>query len=133
MSMTDPVADMLTRLRNGSKAKKPAVSIPSSKLKQEIIRILKENNFVRDAVDIPDNKQGILRIYLRYAKGDDPVIKGLQRVSRPGLRKFVSAEEVRLSTHNVRGITIISTSAGLMTNYDAARKNIGGEIMIRCW
>jgi len=131
--MTDPVADMLTRIRNGSKARKPAVSIPASNLKREIVRILMENNFVRDSADIPDNKQGILRVYLRYARGDKPVIKGLQRVSRPGLRKFYSADEVRLSVHNSRGISILSTSLGVMTNFDAATKNIGGEIMVRCW
>ncbi len=133
MSMTDPVADMLTRIRNGSKARKPAVNIPSSNLKREIVRILMENNFVRDTTELPDKKQGTLRVYLRYARGDEPVIKGLQRISRPGLRKFFSADEVRLSIHNTRGIAILSTSQGVMTNFDAAGKNIGGEIMVRCW
>lgn len=133
MSMTDPVADMLTRIRNASKARKPAVDIPASGLKKEIVRILKEHNFVRDMIELPDNKQGILRVYLRYARGDVPVIRGIQRVSRPGLRKYFSAEEVRLSTHNTRGISIISTSSGVMSNYDAAGKKVGGEIMVRCW
>lgn len=133
MGMTDPVADLLTRIRNGSSAQKPAVDVPASKLKREIVRILKEHNFVRDMVDLPDNKQGILRVYLRYAGGDKPVIFGLERVSRPGLRKYVDAEQVRLSTHNTRGISVLSTSSGVMTNFDAARKRIGGELLLRCW
>lgn len=133
MSMTDPVADLLTRVRNASKARKPAVDVPASKLKREIVRILKENNFVSDLIELPDNKQGILRIYLRYASGDQPVIKGIQRVSRPGLRKFLNAEEVRQSTFNTRGLSILTTSSGVMTNFDAARKKVGGEVMLRCW
>jgi len=133
MGMTDPVADLLTRIRNGSHARKPAVDVPNSKLKREIVRILKEHNFVRDSIELPDKRQGILRVYLRYAKGDEPVILGLERVSRPGLRKFIDAEQVRLSTHNTRGISILSTSSGVMSNFDAARKKVGGEILLRCW
>jgi len=133
MGMTDPVADLLTRIRNGSHARKPAVDIPNSKLKREIVRILKEHNFVRDSIELPDKRQGILRVYLRYARGDEPVILGLERVSRPGLRKFIDAEQVRLSTHNTRGISILSTSSGVMSNFDAARKKVGGEILLRCW
>jgi small subunit ribosomal protein S8 len=133
MGMTDRGADLLTRIRNGSHARKPAVDIPNSKLKREIVRILKEHNFVRDSIELPDKRQGILRVYLRYAKGDEPVILGLERVSRPGLRKFIDAEQVRLSTHNTRGISILSTSSGVMSNFDAARKKVGGEILLRCW
>ena len=133
MSMTDPIADLLTRIRNGSKARKPAVDIPASNLKREIVRILKQEHFVRDMVDLPDSKQGILRVYLRYSAGDTPVINGINRVSRPGLRKYINAEKVRQSTHNTRGIAILSTSSGVMTNVDAARKNIGGEMLLKCW
>ena len=133
MSMTDPVADLLTRIRNASKARHNAVDIPASNLKAEIIRILKENNFVRDVTTLPDNKQGILRVYLLYAKGDTPIIKGLQRVSRPGLRTYVNAEDVRLTTHNIRGMMVVSTSQGVMTNFQAAEKGIGGEVLCRCW
>jgi small subunit ribosomal protein S8 len=133
MSMTDPVADLLTRVRNASKARKPAVDVPASKLKREIVRILKEHSFVRDMIELPDNKQGILRIYLRYSAGDKPVILGLERISSPGLRKFLNADEVRLSTFNNRGLTVLTTSSGIMTNFDAAKKKIGGEIMLRCW
>ena len=133
MGMTDPVADLLTRIRNGSQARKPAIDVPNSKLKREIVRILKEHNFVRDSIELPDKRQGILRIYLRYAKGDEPVIIGLDRVSKPGIRKFISAEDVRLSTHNTQGITVLSTSSGVMSNYEAAKKKIGGEILLKCW
>jgi small subunit ribosomal protein S8 len=131
--MTDPVADLLTRIRNGAQAKKPAVDVPASKLKREITRILKEHGFIRDYIDLPDNKQGILRVYLRYSAGDVPVIRGLQRVSTPGLRRYLDAEAVRLSTKNTRGISVVSTSSGVMTNYDAAKKNVGGEVLLRCW
>lgn len=133
MGMTDPVADLLTRIRNGSHARRPAVDVPASKLKSEIVRILKEHYFVRDSIDLPNNRQGILRVYLRYAAGDEPVILGMKRISRPGLRKYINAEEVRLSTHNTRGISILSTSSGVMSNFDAAKKKIGGEILLRCW
>jgi small subunit ribosomal protein S8 len=133
MSMTDPVADLLTRIRNGAKAKKPAVDVPASKLKSEIVRILKESHFVRDCLSLPDNKQGILRIYLRYSRGDVSVIKGIQRVSSPGLRRYIGADDVKLSTRRTQGITIISTSSGVMTNFEAARRGIGGEILVRCW
>ncbi|MFZ5980666.1 MAG: 30S ribosomal protein S8 [Candidatus Zixiibacteriota bacterium] len=133
MTMTDPVADLLTRVRNALKAKKPAVDIPASNLKREIVRILKEDRYIRDYIDLPDNKQGIIRVYLRYTRGDVPVIRGLTRISSPGLRKYLDADKVRSSTFNVRGMSIISTSYGVMTNYEAAKKNIGGEILIRCW
>ena len=133
MSMTDPLADLLTRIRNGAKAKKPAVDVPASRMKREVVRILKEANFIRDVVELPDNKQGILRVYLKYSQGDVPVIKGIQRISRPGLRRYIDAEEVRQSTHNLRGIAIVSTSAGIMTNFQAAQKRIGGELLARCW
>lgn len=133
MGMTDPVADLLTRIRNGSHARKPAVDVPNSKLKREIVKILKEHNFIRDTIELPDKKQGILRVYLRYAKGDKPVILGLQRVSRPGLRRYIDAENVRRSIHNTRGISVLSTSSGVMSNHEAAMKKIGGEIILKCW
>ena len=133
MSMTDPVADLLTRIRNAAKAKKPAVDIPASGLKREIVKILKEQKYVRDFIDLPDNKQGILRVYLRYAIGDVSVIKGIKRISTPGLRKTWDAKQVRQSTFGHTGIAILSTSSGVMTNFEATKKRIGGEIMLRCW
>jgi small subunit ribosomal protein S8 len=133
MSMTDPVADLLTRIRNASKARKPAVNVPASNLKREIVRILKERSYIRDYTDLPDRRQGVIRIHLRYSRGDEPIIKGIARVSRPGLRKYWSADEVQRSTFGHPGIAVLSTSSGLMTNFDAAKKRIGGEVMLRCW
>lgn len=133
MSMTDPVADLLTRIRNASKAHKNAVDVPASNLKREIVRLLMENRYVKDMIELPDNKQGILRIYLLYSRGDEPVLKGLERFSRPGLRRYFDSDAVRLSTFNRRGMTIISTSQGVMTNFKAAKKGIGGEVLCRCW
>jgi len=131
--MTDPVADLLTRVRNAAKAKRNAVDIPASNLKREIVRILAENSFVKDMVELPDNKQGILRVYLKYTRDDKSVLKGLERISRPGLRKYFDAEQMRLTTHNMRGLMIVTTSHGVMTNFDAAKKGIGGEVICRCW
>jgi len=133
MSMTDPIADLLTRIWNGSKAKKNAVDVPASNLKREVVRILREHRFIKDVVDLPDNKQGILRVYLRYVAGDTPVLKGIQRLSRPGLRRYFDAETVRQSTFNTRGMLVLSTSSGVMTNFEAARKGVGGEVLLRCW
>ncbi len=133
MSMTDPVADLLTRIRNASRVKKNAVDVPASNLKREIVRILQENRFIRDVIELPDNKQGIMRVYLAYNKGDVPVLHDIQRVSRPGLRRYEGAQNVRLSTFNSRGISVVSTSQGLMSNFDAAQKGVGGEVLLKCW
>ncbi len=131
--MTDPIADLLTRIRNGYKAKKNAVDIPASGLKKEIVRILKEHSYINDMIELPDNKQGILRVYLRYNRQDDPVIRGLVRISKPGLRKYYDFEKIVTTTHNMRGMMIVSTSSGVMTNYEAAKKGVGGEMLCRCW
>lgn len=131
--MTDPIADLLTRLRNASKARKNAVDIPASGLKREIVRILQENKFLNDMVELPDNKQGILRVYLRYNRNDEPVFKGLERISKPGLRQYYDAQKIKSTTHHVRGLMIVSTSQGVMTNFEAAQKSIGGELICRCW
>ena len=133
MSMTDPISDLFTRVRNGNKAKMNAVDVPASNVKREICRILKEQGFIKDYTELQDNKQGILRVYLRYTRDDHPVLKGIQRVSRPGLRQYFDREQVRLSSHNERGLMVISTSSGVMTNYDAAEKGIGGEVLLRAW
>lgn len=133
MSMTDPIADLLTRIRNASKARKPAVDIPLSGFKREIVRILKEESYVRDYIELPDTKQGILRVYLRYSAGDMPVIRGIQRISRPGLRQYWDVEKVKSSTHHIRGMSVLSTSKGVMTNFAAAKNNVGGEVVMKCW
>ena len=133
MSMTDPIADMLTRIRNASKARRNAVDIPSSKLKREIARILKERKYVRDYIELPDNKQGIIRVYLKYSREDKPIIRGLRRVSRPGLRKYVSAEEAFRFSVGRQGMMILSTSSGVMTNEEAMQKKVGGEAVCAVW
>ena len=133
MSMTDPIADLLTRIRNAYKAHKVAVDVPASGIKREIVRILQEKKYLKDHLELPDNKQGLLRIYLLYSAGDVPVLKGIQRVSRPGLRRYFDAEKVRQSTFNQRGMTVVSTSSGVMTNFEAAQKGVGGEVLLKCW
>ena len=133
MTMTDPVADLLTRIRNGAKANKNAVDMPASNLKKEIVKILMNERYLKDMVELKDNKQGILRVYLRYSAGDVPIIKGIQRVSRPGLRSYFDSQKVKQTIHNSRGMMVISTSQGLMTNFEAAKKGIGGEVLLKCW
>ncbi len=133
MSMTDPIADLLTRIRNAVHAKKPVVDIPRSNVKREIIRILKDEKYIRDYTDIDDTKQGILRVHLNYARGDQAVVKGIQRVSRPGLRQYMGSDDVRQSTFSLRGVAILSTSSGVMTNHEAAQRGVGGEVLCRVW
>ncbi len=133
MSMTDPVADMLTRIRNGSKAKRVAVDIPASKIKREIARVLVEEKFARDIVEIPDGKQGIIRLYLKYSKSDEPIIKGLRRLSKPSLRRYVGLEELRRILNSQVGITIVSTSQGIMTGARALENKVGGEALCNIW
>jgi small subunit ribosomal protein S8 len=133
MSMTDPIADMLTRIRNASKARMKAVDIPASKLKREIARILKERLYVRDYIELPDKKQGIIRVYLKYSREDKPIIRGIRRMSRPGLRKYVSAEDAFRYSVGRQGLMILSTSSGVMTNEEAVQKKIGGEAVCTVW
>lgn len=133
MTMTDPVADLLTRIRNGAKANKNAVDVPASNLKKEIVKILMNERYLKDMIELKDNKQGVLRVYLRYSAGDVPIIKGIQRVSRPGLRSYFDSQKVKQTIHNSRGMMVISTSQGLMTNFEAAKKGIGGEVLLKCW
>ena len=133
MSMTDPVADMLTRIRNASKAKKNAVDIPAAKLKREIARILKEQGYIKDYIELPDSKQGLIRVYLKYSREDKPIIRGLRRLSRPGLRKYVSNNEIFQYKFGRQGMMIVSTSSGVMTNEEAAQKKVGGEVICAVW
>lgn len=132
MSMTDPIADMLTRIRNAAKAQHRVVDIPSSNVKREIARILHELGFVRDFTEVKDNLQGVLRVFLKYSKKDESVILGLERVSRPGLRKYVTIDEIKKLGYQV-GTTVISTSRGIMTHEDALKAGVGGEALFRIW
>ena len=132
MNMTDPVADMLTRIRNGVRAKLPKVDIPSSKLKVEIARILKDEGYVANYKVAEDSKQGTLRVYLKYGPGMERVITDIQRVSRPGCRIYCAKTEIP-RVYGGLGINIISTSRGLMTGRTAAREGVGGEILCNVW
>jgi small subunit ribosomal protein S8 len=133
MSMTDPIADMLTRIRNACGSKHRRVDIPASKLKAEIARLLLENNYIKDVRTIEtDEGRKMLRLYLRYAPGDQPVIRELRRVSTPGLRKYVGVAEIP-RVRNGLGMAILSTSQGLMTDRQARQAHTGGELLAVVW
>jgi small subunit ribosomal protein S8 len=125
--MTDPIADMLTRIRNAGQARQRRVDMPVSKLKTEIARILKENHFIHDFKVLDDGRHGVLRVYLKYHQ-DRPVIRSLSRVSRPGLRRYAGAKELPRVRSGL-GMAIVSTSQGVMSDRDARAKNVGGEIL----
>jgi small subunit ribosomal protein S8 len=129
--MTDPIADMLTRVRNASQAKHKRVDMPVSKLRVEIARLLKENHFVHDYKVLDDGRHGVLRVYLRYYE-DEPVIRHLQRVSRPGRRVYKGAAELPRVRGGL-GMAIVSTSRGMMTDRQARAEKVGGEIMALVW
>ncbi len=128
MSMTDPVADMLTRLRNANQALHDKVDIPSSKLKLEIAKILKEEGFLKNFKLIEDKKQGLLRIYMKYGPGNKRILTSLERVSRPGLRVYAKRKGSSRPERGL-GITILSTSRGVMTNKKAEELGVGGEVL----
>ena len=132
MTMTDPVADMLTRVRNAAKARFNSVDIPGSKMKIDIAKILKEEGYIRNYKFIKDGKQGILRIYLKYGSGQESVIYGLSRVSRPSRRVYVKSKEIK-PVFNGLGTSILSTSKGIMTDRQARKENLGGEIICNIW
>lgn len=131
MNVTDPIADYLTRLRNAINAHQKRVDIPSSFLKKEITKILKENKYIENYTEIPDNKQGILRIQLKYVDGSC-VINGLKRVSKPGLRVYAGTNNLPRVLGGL-GIAIISTSVGLKTDKEAKQEHVGGEILCYIW
>lgn len=131
MPVTDPIADLLIRIKNAISARKVAVEAPASVIKREICRILLENKFIEGFDYIDDNKQGILKIKLKYNNGLS-AISGLKRVSTPGLRKYTPADKIK-PVYNGLGISIISTSKGLKTDKEARRENIGGEIICNIW
>ena len=129
--MTDPIADMLTRVRNAAQAKQKRVDMPVSKLKSEIAKILKDNHFIHDYKILDDGKHGVLRVYLRYFE-DRPVIRHLERVSRPGRRIYKSAGDLP-KVRGGLGIAIVSTSQGIMSDRQARASNVGGEVMALVW
>ena len=130
--MTDPIADMLTRIRNGNKANHLSVSLPSSNEKRAIAQILLDEGYIKGFDVVEDNRQGILTINLKYAEEGEKVISGLRRISKPGLRVYVKANEVPKVLDGL-GIAIISTSKGLLTDKAARELNVGGEVMCYVW
>jgi small subunit ribosomal protein S8 len=129
--MTDPIADMLTRIRNAGQARHRRVDMPVSKLKTEIARILKENHLIHDYKVLDDGRHGVLRIYLKYYQ-DRPVIRHLERFSRPGLRQYRGARELPRVRGGL-GLAIVSTSQGVMSDREARARNVGGEVLALVW
>mgnify|MGYP003769496569 FL=1 len=130
--MSDPIADMLTRIRNANTVRHETVEVPASKIKRQIAEILKNEGFIRDCEYIEDNKQGIIRIFLKYGPNNERVITGLKRISKPGLRVYTKASEIPRVLGGL-GIAIISTSKGLMTDKQARQLNTGGEVICYVW
>lgn len=132
MVMTDPVADMLTRIRNANTVRLEKLEIPASKLKREIAEILKREGFIREVEYIEDNKQGIIRIFLKYGEDRERVITGLKRISKPGLRVYAKKDEVPRVLSGL-GIAIVSTSKGVLTDKEARKQQVGGEVLAYVW
>jgi small subunit ribosomal protein S8 len=132
MSMSDPIADMLTRVRNGIIASFDTVDVPSSKLKINIAKILKSEGFIKNYKVIADKKQGLIRIFLKYDENGEPVIGGLKRVSRSSCRVFAKKDKVPMVLNGF-GINVLSTSKGVMTDKQARKLGIGGEILCAVW
>ena len=132
MSMNDPIADFLTRIRNAHMAKKHSVDIPSSNLKIRLLYVLKEEKFIRDYFLIEDNKQNILRVFLKYDNDSRPVIQGIKKISTPGCRKYVASDKIP-RVLNGMGISILSTSKGVVSNKKAEVLNVGGEVLCQVW
>ncbi|NLJ72216.1 MAG: 30S ribosomal protein S8 [Syntrophomonadaceae bacterium] len=132
MVMTDPVADFLTRIRNGNMVMHETVEVPSSKIKLGLAEILKDEGYIKDFEYIADGKQGVIRLYLKYGQNNEKVITGLKRISKPGLRVYVKKDEVPKVLGGL-GIAIISTSQGLMTDKNARKAGLGGEVICYIW
>lgn len=131
MSYTDPIADMLTRVRNAQMAEHKAVEIPYSKIKEEIAKVLKREGYVRDYV-VEGTFPKSLKVYLKYLQENEPMIKGIKRESKPGLRIYSPSDELPKVLGGL-GIAILSTSSGIMTGKDAKQKNVGGEVLCSVW
>jgi len=131
MVMTDPIADMLTRIRNATIVRDKVVEVPSSKIKKELAKIFKEEGYIADYEIIDDNKQGIIRLYLKY-NGKEKVISGLKRISKPGLRVYAGKDEIPRVLGGL-GIAVLSTSKGIMTDRQARAEGIGGEVICYVW
>lgn len=132
MITSDPIADMLTRIRNANQVRHEKVEIPGSNIKRSIAEILKNEGYVRDAEFVDDNQQGVIRVFLKYGKGQERVITGLKRISKPGLRVYVNHDNIPRVLGGL-GVAIISTSKGILTDRDARNQGLGGEVLCYIW
>lgn len=132
MKTTDPLADMLTRIRNACKNKHKQVDVPSSKTKKRIAQVLLEHNFIQNFVEVEDNKQNLLRIFLKYDYQNNSFISGLRRVSKPSLRIYMNKDKLGQMKREVT-LTIISTSKGILTHHQAKEAGVGGEVLFKVW
>lgn len=132
MHITDTIADLLTRIRNASTARHDSVDVPASNMKKAIVQILLDEGYIKSYTVVEDDKQGVIRIVLKYTAGKTPVITGLRRVSKPGLRIYTSCEEAPRVMKGL-GIAILSTSKGVMTDKEARKQNVGGEVLAFVW
>ena len=132
MGMTDPISDMLTRVRNACQAGHRKVDIPSSNIKREIARVLKERGFIHNFAFVEDNRQGYLRLYLKYSVDEESVIQGLKRESRPGLRRYVGKAKIPRVLNGL-GVAVLSTSKGILTGQEARKEGVGGEVVCSVW
>lgn len=132
MQITDSIADLLTRIRNANTAKHDTVDIPASKMKKAIVQILVEEGYVKSFQTIEDGKQGVIRVMLKYGEGKNPIITGLRRISKPGLRIYSGSEDMPKVMKGL-GIAVVSTSKGIMTDRKARQENVGGEVMAFVW
>ncbi len=132
MVMTDPIADMLTRIRNANTVRHEQVELPGSRVKRQIAEILKREGFIKNVEYIDDNKQGVLRLFLKYGGNRERVISGLKRISKPGLRVYAKADEVPKVLGGL-GMAIVSTSKGIITDKEARKQHVGGEVIAYIW
>ncbi len=132
MVMTDPIADMLTRIRNGNLARHKVVEMPSSKIKLAVLEVLKNEGFIKDVEFVKDDKQGTIKVQLKYADTKERVIKGIKRISKPGLKVYASSNDIP-KVLNGLGVAILSTSKGVMTGRDARSQQVGGEVIAYVW
>ena len=132
MSMSDPIADFLTQIRNANDVYHEKIEIPASRLKTEVARIMKEEGFISDYKYIEDNKQGKLRIYMKYGPNREKVVSGLKRISKPGLRVYANKDELPKVLGGI-GVAVISSSRGLVTDKEARKEGIGGEVLCYIW
>jgi small subunit ribosomal protein S8 len=130
--MLDPISDMLTRIRNALQVKFDAISMPSSSLKVDIARVLKEEGYIKNYKMLDDKKQGVLKVYLKYGENKTPAIEGIKRVSKQSLRLYKKKDDIPI-TLNGYGVTIMSTSKGVMSDKNARKENVGGEVICKVW